>query len=449
MRFHDILGVNERSTNDEIILAYERRVDKVNASLCDNETLREKKLSELMEAKDSCLDWKNKSFTKKSMARFEQTCSDITSKNRLNSFCIGPVTFVDMCLDTCCWGEGGAIGPCQSCCGEPTTDSCCVNCMNGCCETNMTFNPLILVDIALYAVLAFGFFKKVNDKRLADEAVAEAQRKKEDAELATDKENVSNELERLLSKSQNIDIRQAKQIIESKPENPFSRTVAKRGFALDVARRYTANVEKELTRVVSKHDFVSAKEIVDFLTYLHPNSDMYSRIKSALEKLCDFYERKSTYIQSQRYGEIDEKKISIIRNINSQKSSLISRDADYISIAIWHMTLNESFEIARYKAFVNEIRDTFSDNINSIDVAASLMYLKQKNGESFLKNNFDITWRRTLTYITNNYDVEQILSLSSIAAWMNNTEDEKILLSELNRRNRLSGELKFRLEQIQ
>ena len=88
MRCHEVLGIDERATVSDIMLAYESK----KTSLTDEHTSVsaeqiQAKLCELNSAKDNCIAWTNMDFASKTANRVKEYSADCFSQNRLNGIC--------------------------------------------------------------------------------------------------------------------------------------------------------------------------------------------------------------------------------------------------------------------------------------------------------------------------------------------------------------------------
>lgn len=88
MRCHEVLGIDERATVSDIMLAYENK----KTSLTDEHTSVsaeqiQAKLCELNSAKDNCIAWTNMDFASKTANRVKEYSADCFSQNRLNGIC--------------------------------------------------------------------------------------------------------------------------------------------------------------------------------------------------------------------------------------------------------------------------------------------------------------------------------------------------------------------------
>ena len=84
MRCHEVLGIDERATVSDIMLAYENKI----TSLTDEHTSVsaeqiQAKLCELNSAKDNCIAWTNMDFASKTANRVKEYSADCFSQNRL------------------------------------------------------------------------------------------------------------------------------------------------------------------------------------------------------------------------------------------------------------------------------------------------------------------------------------------------------------------------------
>ena len=189
MIYHDILGINENASATDIDNAYEKKIavlegQRVQALM--NQQQFDKKAHELFIAKESCLSWRDKSFTDKTAEKVQKYSSTFFSNGHMNEVCCGPCTFVD--------ALGGFLCTCNS------SDSLLV----GCCGCRSPWLA-ILIDIVFYAYFGFTFYASHEQTRIegikaADEAIHQKiieDTKRELATLRTQFSDLTGKLESL------------------------------------------------------------------------------------------------------------------------------------------------------------------------------------------------------------------------------------------------------------
>lgn len=97
MRCHEVLGIDERATVSDIMLAYDNKKSFLNGDIPASAEQIQAKLHELNSAKDDCIAWASMNFASKTAKRVDEYSSNCFSQNRLNEVCIGPCTCTDVC----------------------------------------------------------------------------------------------------------------------------------------------------------------------------------------------------------------------------------------------------------------------------------------------------------------------------------------------------------------
>lgn len=159
MRCHEVLGIDERATVSDIMLAYDNKKSFLNGDIPASAEQIQAKLHELNSAKDDCIAWASMNFASKTAKRVDEYSSNCFSQNRLNEVCIGPCTCTDVC--------GGMLCSCGS-----NSDSFLVSCCG--CESPWI---AILCDIAIYVGAVFSDMRnkrQENEKRREEEAAKKA-----------------------------------------------------------------------------------------------------------------------------------------------------------------------------------------------------------------------------------------------------------------------------------
>ena len=159
MRCHEVLGIDERATVSDIMLAYDNKKSFLNGDIPASAEQIQAKLHELNSAKDDCIAWASMNFASKTAKRVNEYSSNCFSQNRLNEVCIGPCTCTDVC--------GGMLCSCGR-----NSDSFLVSCCG--CESPWI---AILCDIAIYVGAVFSDMRnkrQENEKRREEEAAKKA-----------------------------------------------------------------------------------------------------------------------------------------------------------------------------------------------------------------------------------------------------------------------------------
>lgn len=102
MRCHEVLGIDERATVSDIMLAYDNKKSFLNGDIPASAEQIQAKLHELNSAKDDCIAWASMNFASKTAKRVDEYSSNCFSQNRLNEVCIGPCTCTDVCGGMLC-----------------------------------------------------------------------------------------------------------------------------------------------------------------------------------------------------------------------------------------------------------------------------------------------------------------------------------------------------------
>lgn len=171
MRCHDILGIKENATLIEIEEAYSRKtknLDKSKDVLLPGSL--EIKLKELLNAKNECVAWIDKSAVDRIKGRAAESMQSRTSDIRLNEICFGPCTFTDICCGACT----DALG-CDCCCPEIEVSCCYTVCGSQAVP--------VIADIGIYAWIIWAAYKDKKEKQEKQEReyrIQQANRARED-----------------------------------------------------------------------------------------------------------------------------------------------------------------------------------------------------------------------------------------------------------------------------
>lgn len=157
MHCHDVLGIQENATRDEIDLAFSIKRSKIESG---KDVLGlvpySLKVQELENAQKECIAWSKRPAISRFKDRITQTLSPTSNDVRLNEFCCGPCTFTDVCCGACVNSAG-----CDCLCPEVEVS---------CCYTVCGSQAIpIISDLIIYAYWAFSLFSKWKKKQEAEE----------------------------------------------------------------------------------------------------------------------------------------------------------------------------------------------------------------------------------------------------------------------------------------
>lgn len=190
MHCHDVLGIQENATRDEINLAFSIKLSKLE-SCKDVLGLApySLKIRELEDAQKGCIAWSERPAISRYKDRIAQTLNSVSSDVRLNEFCCGPCTFTDICCGVC-------VSGCDCLCPEVEIS---------CCYTVCGSQAIpIISDLIIYAYWAFSLFTKWKKKQEVEEReyrIRQAERaRSENAHLEEQLNKCRSEQKRLLEK---------------------------------------------------------------------------------------------------------------------------------------------------------------------------------------------------------------------------------------------------------
>lgn len=427
MKCHDMLGVTERSSIEEIQEAYSKKIERLEMVSEVNASVIHKRKMELESAKRECIAWRNKNFGERIASRITEVSSGLVSSNRMG-ICIGPCT----CCDSCCeWG-----------CGQEAHDSFPCDC------------NYLICDIVLYAVLSIPLWvsigksvsrdRRIREARLRDEAeerhrLEQEHKRKEQERLAQeqrDKERCVTKLSELLT-TVNIDnINRAISYIHS----GALRGGIDADFALTEAARYNDIIEKAFINSISSHKFDDAKHYIDFLCMVNPQSDKFRKLGTSLNNVTDFFVAQNPYIMMPKYGEVN----SVFVNQLKQAETITFTPSTECNLRtlIWKVTLMEPFDRYAYQAVICQLSNYYNLGL-SIDVIASMIYVDAVFGEKVI-SSINPYYSKQLNSVVINGTVNYLQNIASFAAWCGNKRVEAIALKRLNDKGNLSDELKKR-----
>lgn len=164
MHCHDVLGIQEAATEEEIAFAYHNKITQLYAAVGKMPAdAYSYKLKELKSAYEECIEWRKKPKTEKIEERMEETSSHKSSQVKLYSsgICIGPCT----CLDACCY------------CGNTGTSTFCISTV-GSQAVPIICDSLIWLSavIAIASGLLPGISDRAKQRKSERESIKEAAR---------------------------------------------------------------------------------------------------------------------------------------------------------------------------------------------------------------------------------------------------------------------------------
>lgn len=189
MHCHEILGVRESASWEDIECAFSEKCTRLTSN---KDVLGivpyERKIQELKTAKKECLEWKDKSFSARTLSRVSEYSSQVTSSNRVNECCIGPFSCVDYFCGYICCGNVGShdYGFIAACC---------------CDESSLNYTPTIWCDVVLYAGLVWLWFSDRKEKKKAEEAEI---RKRQAERARSENAQLEEKLRQCLATQKNI-----------------------------------------------------------------------------------------------------------------------------------------------------------------------------------------------------------------------------------------------------
>lgn len=123
MHCHDVLGLSETASVEEINIAYDQKMQFLISSYGKIPTdAYTTKQSELKLAQRDCITWCSQNKSEKLKLRMEETKKESKHTTRMYSVCFGPCTFTDFCCGAAC--DGSSVNP-PTCCEQSTGSQTC------------------------------------------------------------------------------------------------------------------------------------------------------------------------------------------------------------------------------------------------------------------------------------------------------------------------------------
>jgi len=123
MHCHDVLGISETASIEEIKSAYALKMQFLTSSCekipADAYTTKQ---NELDLAQSDCIKWCSQNRPEKVKLRMQETKVDNKHTTRMYSVCFGPCTCTDMCCGAAC--DGSSVNP-PTCCEQSTGSQTC------------------------------------------------------------------------------------------------------------------------------------------------------------------------------------------------------------------------------------------------------------------------------------------------------------------------------------
>ena len=430
MKSHNVLGISERASKEEILSAYSRKIAEIEQNIDVNPTIVKRKCQELTTAKEECLIWRDKSFSSRISSRISEFSSQVTSPNRLNEFCIGPCS----CCDCCC-GMGWSS----------QYDSCCVDCCGSGCGADHTTSPAIYCDIVMYAGIGIAIFighlkskAEFEQKQAEQRAAAERERA---AKLQSSEQECRSTLKNMLSSINAETAQNAIRYITGKPESVPKRDAINREFAIKEAKRYIESIDSACMKAIYNHHLEDATLYLKLLGTINSDNRKYKALADSINSVMKFMNAETPYIATSEYAEVNSTLVNELCVIHA--GSALSIGSYELQSLVWGMALKKPFDIHSYRALIEQL----SGLGMAIDTISSLIYVESKFGRDTVERVRQSYWNDLCSFIAKS-SPSTILSLASIAAWCGNLNVEVYALKELDKKQNISGKLRGRFELI-
>lgn len=126
MHCHDVLGISETASLEEIKIAYTEKTQHLSSSFnlisADAYATKQREL-ELAQA--DCFSWRLQSSPDKLKLRMQETKTNTKQSTRMYSVCFGPCTCTDMCCGSACDGSAVDTSCCEKYFGSQTCPIIC------------------------------------------------------------------------------------------------------------------------------------------------------------------------------------------------------------------------------------------------------------------------------------------------------------------------------------
>lgn len=189
MHCHEILGIQENASCEEVEQAYSSKHSKIESSKDVLGAIPFSfKVRELEAAREDCIAWTKKTALSRFKERVAKAPTRQSSDIRLNEFCCGPCTFTDICC-----------GAMNNVCG---CDCLCPEVEVSCCHTVCGSQAIpIIADLGIYAYWAWSLYSKWKEKQ---EAEAREYRIRQAERARTENVHLEEQLGRCRSEQKNI-----------------------------------------------------------------------------------------------------------------------------------------------------------------------------------------------------------------------------------------------------
>ena len=412
MRCHDILGVSEIASELEIIESFNCKINQLKTAEgngLDNVVLERKK--QLIEAKDMCINWKNLSFAEKMKRRFAETTKRTSSATQLNA-CIGPCT--------CCDKIGGSLCTCDS---AGKNDSFC----QVCCGSS---NPPIVIDVILWLIMIGGFLFSIYSKKKEEQEKIEGEqrrrREEEDRLKADARSAYDRNIESCLNAISASSLAKANEIVKEGAAN----TKIGREYAVGYFRKIDNKIEQFFKDAIGLGRVDDAKIALSILEYIYPTNSYYSNKSKRLDEMLQYITRKHPLIFGNGYGSINVEIANKIMSISPEMFKTVFTDYTF-DFALWYYTLHDPFDEIGYKVICSEMNKHSDKAAMLPDVVSSVIYLAAKFGDSAIRQK-GIDYDNIVRKAQNNDDTEMLVTLASLAKWLEDPSTERRIFNNLN-----------------
>lgn len=430
MKCHEILRVSERCTREDILSAYDTRVDEVCSCESIDQRVREAKLRELDTAKEDCIRWIDMPFTSRLDSRVAEFASQIVAPTRLNSACcIGPCSCIACCIDE---GMG-----CEGLCG--TIDI-----------MGTSFYRASICDIIICAVFAIAIgirdlIEKEEDKKRKREAERQEEERRKQAEserlarLANSEKACRDSLRRMLQSPTPQSVTEALHFIDSTPNKSETGDRADRYYAINATKPYIKNVDDACKSAIHERQFEQALLYLRLLMLIDSKGKNYEQLRDRLNRIMKFMRADKPYIMTDTYSIANGTMLNELSR-KSIHANLLSETVDFQSL-VWELTLKRPFDPHLYSLVYNQL----SKNDETIDILSSLIYIDVSYGRKTVNMISSDYWEKLTRYVAR-CSQKSLLSLASVSAWCKNDAAEHLCLNELKKRDALPEYLRNRFQ---
>lgn len=436
MKCHDVLGIRERASDEEIQSAYHKKAEMLLGLEGISPDLREKKLQQLAQAREESLSWREKPFSDKMSMRLSESVANLCAPGRMYA-CIGPCSCVD-----------------EECCGEGMNS----NMESGCCATCCGFNCGMWADILMYgiiavtAIVAISSDAKARQERIAAENLAKAERELQEKRLRETqrqqtRENCAAMVKNMMGGFSLSNLLEVSKYLNARPKTPDYTTEANYDLALSEIRKSEDEIVSRYEHALDRHSFFEARDYMHFIAQIN-KAPSYQNASKQLDGLCRTINHETPAPLSSHYGAPDKSFVESYGGLDCADIKDYQEAGCSAADVLWAFALAEPFDPFLYSAWANEFPAENESKNPSVDLLASMIYVKGRFGVSSLATvNADLSVLLQ-DAVKADYPAESIRGLASVAAWSGDKEDERVLLEALSKRKEWTGELSSRLSSL-